>query len=126
MAKILVIEDEALLRGLLKQVLTHLGHQVEEAVNGEEGLSRYREGDIDLVVTDLIMPEKEGLETIQELKRIRPNAKIIAMSGGGRGSGLDYLMLARQLGADQVLAKPFSNQDMVMTVNAVLAGKRKG
>lgn len=122
MARILVIEDEAILRNLLKQVLTHMGHEVEEAGNGHEGIARFRDGDIDLVVTDLIMPEKEGLETIQELKKIRPGAKIIAMSGGGRGSGLDYLVLARQLGADQVLAKPFSNQDLAMAVDGVLGG----
>ena len=121
MAKILLIEDEAVLRGLLVKLLNTLSHEVVEAGDGEEGLIKLKAEAFDLVLTDLIMPDKEGLETIQEIRKIRPDLKIIAMSGGGRGSGLDYLVLARQLGADQVLAKPFSHQDLNAAIVALLA-----
>jgi len=109
------------LRRLLNRVLVQVGYDVVEAANGLEGLEIQRQEHFDLVLTDLIMPEKEGLETIQELRKRRADLKIIAMSGGGRGSGLDYLVMARQLGADRVLAKPFSNQELLKTVEGVLA-----
>jgi len=112
MAKILLIEDEAPLRGLLKELLQFMGHEVVVAENGEKGLAKQLEVEADLVLTDLIMPGKEGLETIRELKAGWPNLKIIAMSGGGRASGADYLELAHELGAEQVLAKPFSRQEL--------------
>lgn len=77
------------------------------AGNGNEAVSRLREGNLALMITDLIMPEKEGIETILECKRISPSLPIIAMSGGGRGPGEDYLTVAKKLGARHVLLKPF-------------------
>src|SRR5687767_14027836 len=101
MASILLVEDDEQLRPMLKLVLERGGHQVQEAGNGKEALKIYLRHPTDLVVTDLVMPDKEGLETILELRRIYPDVKIIAMSGGGRtGGGQGYLELARKFGAD--------------------------
>jgi two-component system, chemotaxis family, chemotaxis protein CheY len=108
MAHILLIEDDDALRTVLCLSLTNMGHQVVEARNGKEALRLFRSEPPDFVITDLIMPEKEGLETIGELRRLQPKVKIIAMSGAGRGGPLDYLKVARQMGAARTLAKPFS------------------
>ncbi|MCH8237326.1 MAG: response regulator [Proteobacteria bacterium] len=76
----------------------------------------------DLVITDIIMPEKEGVETIVELKQLHPSLKIIAISGGGRTRNMDFLKLAKQFGADSILAKPFSEDELMEHVNACLSG----
>ena len=91
------------------------------AAGGAEALKLSCKGPFDLVITDLIMPEKEGLETIMALRRQSPTTKIIAMSGGGRNSGKDYLAIARLLGAQRTLAKPFSNAELLAAVADVLA-----
>ena len=83
MARILVIEDEELSRYTVRQILDRAGHEVEEAENGAEGLDRLGAGTFDLVITDIFMPVMEGIETIREIKRLYPDQKILAMSGGG-------------------------------------------
>ena len=104
----------------MRKILEQLGHEVVEATNGVEGLAMFRAAPSDLVITDIIMPEKEGIQTIIELKRDFPNARVIAMSGGGRTRNTDFLRLASKCGADRVLAKPFAMDDISAAINDVL------
>lgn len=124
MANILLIDDNIGLLKMQVEFLRHAGHEVSTAANGKEGMRLVEKQPFDLVVTDLIMPEKEGIEVIMELRRKRPALKIIAISGGGRVSAEDYLVLARKLGAAQTLAKPFSGKELVDAVANVLASIR--
>ena len=109
---ILVVDDEAKLREMMRTYLRQEGFHVVEARNGREGLEAHACHPIDVVLTDIIMPEKEGLETIMELRRSQSSARIVAMSGGGRINAQDCLMLARRLGAACVLEKPFTIEQM--------------
>jgi len=121
MARILLIDDDDSLRTMLRLTLTHFGHIVIEARNGKEGLDLFPHAGADVVITDIVMPEKEGIEVLMVLRKAEPPVKIIAMSGGGRVSATDYLRIATQLGAARVLAKPFSNEVLKATVDEVLA-----
>jgi CheY-like chemotaxis protein len=112
MSRILLIDDDDALRKMLRLTLVELGHSVIEARNGREGLEAHARHPIDVVLTDIIMPEKEGLETIMELRRGQTPARIVAMSGGGRIDAQDCLALARRLGAQSVLEKPFTIEQM--------------
>ena len=98
MSKILIIDDEAPIRSMLKDILEDEGYEVVEAENGEVGISQYRNDPTDVVITDIVMPDKEGIATIRELKKEFPDIKIIAMSGGGRGGADDYLLMAEAFG----------------------------
>ncbi len=120
-ARILVIDDEASIRTMLQQMLEGSGHEVAVAAQGAEGLTLFGEHPVDLVITDIFMPEKEGIETILELRQRSPQTKIIAISGGGRAGNLDILATAKNLGAHQTLAKPFERQELLDAVNAALA-----
>ena len=120
MPTILLIDDEAPLRKMLKILLERNGFQVLEAPDGHHGVALYKAHHPDLVITDLIMPEKEGLEVIRELKAFDPNIKIIAVSGGGIVDPMMYLKLARQFGAQYALSKPISNTDLLSTINSLL------
>ena len=107
MARILFIDDNEDIRLLGRETLGRAGHEVIEALNGTEGTRLYREHPFDLVITDLIMPEKEGLETIQELRQEFGDVKIIAISGGSARMPGDFLRIAKKMGATEVLDKPF-------------------
>jgi len=120
MARILVIDDEELARFTLREILEAAGHEVIEASNGNEGTAFQRANPCDVVITDMIMPEKEGLETIVELKGEYPDLKIIAISGGGRTRNLDFLKLAGEFGADRIIIKPFSEEDLMAGLAACL------
>jgi CheY-like chemotaxis protein len=120
MAKILIIDDEEQVRLYLRRILEPEGHEVVEAPDGKVGLQLYREEPFDLIITDVFMPEKEGLETIRELRSEYPEVKIIAISGGGRNIDLDFLPLAKQFGALRTLTKPFDRQEMLNAVQEVL------
>ncbi|MBI5572494.1 MAG: response regulator [Desulfomonile tiedjei] len=121
MASILVIEDDADIRALYCRILSQAGHAVTEAPDGSVGLRLYRQKHRDLVITDIIMPEKEGIETIMELQRESPDVQIIAISGGGQATpGATCLHLAKRLGAARTLAKPFSKQELLDAVTEVL------
>jgi CheY-like chemotaxis protein len=120
MSHILLIDDDDLLRPMLCAMLEEMGHTVTEARNGKEGTRLYRSVAADLVLTDLIMPEKEGIETIMDLRKDFPGVKIIAMSGGGRVSAADYLRIAQQVGAGRILSKPFSEDELRLAIAAML------
>jgi len=107
MPRILLIDDDAALRRALRIALTKSGHEVAEAADGREGVAAFTRRTADLVVTDLIMPEFEGVETIRSLRRLDAGVPIIAISGGGRGSPEGYLRVAAHLGANRVIEKPF-------------------
>ena len=121
MARILVIDDEELARFTVRKYLESAGHSVIEARDGIEGLAQQKDDPCDLVITDIIMPEKEGLETILELRRTDPNLPIIAISGGGREGYSGYLEAAQPFGANYSLAKPFSQDDLLCAVESGLS-----
>jgi CheY-like chemotaxis protein len=120
MPRILIIDDEADIRLILRQALEFVGYEVVEAGNGDEGLLHYRTASPDLIITDIAMPGKDGLETIDALRRVDPSVKIIAISGGSRVGHLDALDVARQRGAQWVLHKPFRMPDMCQAVRDAL------
>ena len=120
MTKILVVEDDVSFRNVLVQMLKNSGYFVQQAGDGDQALEICCEFDPDIVITDIIMPNKEGLETIQDLMAIKPGIKIIAMSGGGKYGPYCYLPLALKLGAKAVLEKPFMRNEMIEVIEKVL------
>ena len=122
MRKILIIDDEPHILLMLKKMLEKSGFEVDLAANGNEGISLFKKSKAELVITDIIMPEKEGLETIREMRRIKPDLKIIAMSGGGKVSAENYLEIAKIFGASKVISKPFTKQEMISAVNELMKG----
>ena len=125
MANILLIDDDELLRGALVQSLVNAGHQVIEAPDGLRGCEIARSSSIDIVVTDLVMPVQEGVETIMTLRRERPRLPIIAMSGGLTHSKL-YLDIAGKIGAKCMLPKPFTPRTLVALIDQVLKEEPQG
>ncbi len=121
MKHILIIDDDEQMRVLLRQAMEWAGHVVDTAEDGRQGQRLFEQEPYDLVVTDLIMPDQEGLETIRNLKQCCPVVKIIAISGGGRIGPEAYLPAAREFGADLVFAKPFDIQEFVQAVDHLLA-----
>ncbi|MBA2382026.1 MAG: response regulator [Chloroflexi bacterium] len=122
MPTILLVDDDDLLRNVLHQTLVRAGYDVEDAANGTVALQAYHRQRRDLVITDIVMPDKEGLDTIRALRAHDSDVKIIAISGGGIGRADDYLNVAQKLGATRILAKPFSGAEIVTLVAEVLAG----
>jgi len=120
MANILVVDDDRQVCDLLKQVLEDRGDTVTCASNGVEGIKEYRSHPADLIILDILMPEKEGLETILDLRREFPQVKIIAMSGGSERAKLDLLDLARRLGAQHTIDKPFQLNTLTDLVTQTL------
>jgi DNA-binding NtrC family response regulator len=116
---ILLIDDEPALREILSRVLTDAGHRVVGAGNGKEASKALTMSAFDVVVTDVIMPEKDGMQVISEVRKKFPEVRIIAMSGGGHVSRDQYLKIAKGLGAHAVLEKPFANQTLLDTIQAV-------
>ena len=121
MALIVLIDDDESLRTMLTKMCERLGHEVLAEGNGNLGLKCVRQARPQVVITDILMPEKEGVETIMELRREFPKLKIIAMSGGGRNSASDYLSMARKFGAAFTLAKPFGREELKNALESVLA-----
>ncbi len=121
MRKILIIDDDEQMRNLLCRAMEYAGFEVEVAENGREGQRFFEErSSFDLVITDLIMPEQEGMETITFLRKNYPEVKIIAISGGGRIGPETYLPAALELGANRAFAKPFALDDLRTAVNELL------
>jgi CheY-like chemotaxis protein len=111
--KILVIDDDHLVRYTLSKILSSNGHQVTTASDGQRAMTVLRDELPDVVVTDIIMPEQEGIETIVKIRHDHPEVKIIAISGGGRIRNVDFLEMARSLGADEVIQKPFEAEELL-------------
>ncbi len=121
MVRILIIDDEDELRSMLRQMLEQASYEVTEAVNGAEGIQLYEQDTHDLIITDIIMPEKEGVETIIALRRADPDLPIIAISGGGRLDATDFLTMTKKLGARRTLSKPFRRDQLLEAVGECLA-----
>ena len=120
MKMILIIDDEENICTLLGKMFKREGFDVLTAGDGKKGIMLFKENRVDLVITDIIMPEKEGLETILELKKLSPETPIIAMSGGGRLDSVDYLKIAKQMGAKYTFNKPFEKDNLLLAVHEAL------
>jgi CheY-like chemotaxis protein len=116
MAMVLIIDDNDLFREMLKQLLENAGYDVVIATDGNSGLKQFHETNPNLVVCDLIMPDREGLETIRTLREIQPDIPIIAVSGGGRIGAETYLQLAELMGARMTFTKPLVNSEFLEAV----------
>jgi DNA-binding response OmpR family regulator len=120
--KILLIDDDTLIRRSVARVLMQNGHDVVTAEDGLRGIELYRREKFDLIVTDIYMPRQEGIETIMTLRREDTATKIIAISGGGRTGNTDSLEMARLLGADDVIEKPFRTDQLLAKIASVMKG----
>jgi CheY-like chemotaxis protein len=120
MSRILIIDDELSLRRVLRSILERAGHTVLDAPDGGKGMALWRREPTDIVVIDIFMPEKDGIEVILEMQNVAAKPKIIAMSGGGRKGLLDWSSSALALGADRVLLKPFDQRTFLLTIQEVL------
>ncbi|HEY1798512.1 MAG TPA: response regulator [Stellaceae bacterium] len=120
-AKVLVIDDDILVRRTISRILQHGGYEVTLAEDGAKGVAKFRSERPDLVITDIIMPEQEGIETIIQLLRDDPAARIIAVSGGGRLGSMDFLTVANKLGAAAILRKPFEPAELLGCVERALS-----
>jgi two-component system, chemotaxis family, chemotaxis protein CheY len=118
--RILVIEDDAAVRTTLQMMLAGIGYEVVCAIDGKEGVRMFQASRPDLVITDIIMPEREGIETIIIIKSLEPRTKIIAMSASGRIGDTDFRELAVTAGADQIVAKPFEHDELINLVRRSL------
>ncbi len=121
MARILIVDDEELVRAAFVLLLERHGHEVCEATNGVEALAQIRKRPLDLVVTDLVMPEKDGFETIRDIRNISPSLKIIAISGGAPIGSRDILQFATNMGADETFAKPIDRAKFLTSVSRLLS-----
>jgi CheY-like chemotaxis protein len=117
---ILIADDNGFVRATLRLMLEQSGYEVGEACDGAAALRSYRERPADVVVSDVFMPGKDGLEVIRELRRDFPAAKLVAISGGGFGGSVDLLPIAKKLGASAVLHKPVDRDSLVAAVEALL------
>ena len=121
MASVLIIDDDASIRKVLRTALERAGHQVDEAADGVAGMQRYRSAPADLVITDVFMPDQDGIETIQLLREEFPDSRILAISGGSVTGPSGTLTDAMMFGANASLAKPFSLAEIISAVDTLLA-----
>lgn len=121
MKRILIIDENTQLRQLLRQILEQEGYEVIDAKDGKEGTKLYRQTPTDLVITGVVMPEKDGIEILRELKRDFPDVKIIATSGGSRTIAAKYCLSAMTaLGAERIFTKPFGRKEMLDAVHELI------
>jgi DNA-binding response OmpR family regulator len=120
MAKVLVIDDDPGFRRMIRMILMRMRHEVAEAADGDEGLTLFQRDRPDLVISDIVMPNKEGIQTILEIRALAPETRIIAMSGGGVSLGTGYLGAALKLGANLILPKPFRPAELSAMVEQLL------
>ncbi len=120
MSVILIIEDDKELREMIKTALIRKDNVVLEAENGKEALIHFKPSVTDLVITDLIMPDEDGLKVIMKIREMKRSIKIIAISGGGKAGPGSYLDLAKALGADVVYSKPFSINELILKIEDLL------
>lgn len=124
MAKILVLDDETSILLMLKKMLERAGHEVEIALNGSDGMELFKKNKPDLLITDIIMPNKDGLEVVLELRKKYPELKIIAISGGGRIHPEGYLPSAKHFGANLIFQKPLVQKEFLEAVSSLLNESR--
>jgi DNA-binding response OmpR family regulator len=120
MAGILIVEDDNDLREMLKVSLMRRKYTILEASNGKEAMAKFKPALIDLVITDIIMPDEDGLKVIMKFRELKPSLKIIAISGGGKAGPANYLSMARALGADEIFPKPFSINTLIAKIDEIL------
>jgi len=120
LAHILIIDDDSQVLDMLRQTLEREGYDVVVASNGRVGIKIYREDPADLIITDMVMPEKEGIETIIELKRDYPDVKIITMSGGGIINPEQYLDISRKLGVERSFTKPIERKKLLFAIQELI------
>jgi CheY-like chemotaxis protein len=120
MQKILVIEDNPIVRNTVMRILQTAGYTVVTADDGLQGFDMFRKEQPDLVISDIIMPQQEGIGTIRQILAERPGTKIIAISGGGRIGNTDFLQIARKMGAVDALQKPFDPDDLLHRITGWL------
>lgn len=113
MTRILLVDDDKDVRDVLHSILVNSGYDVLAVSDGGEALVQFAQGEFDIVITDIIMPVKDGLETISEILQLKPGTRIIAMSGGGRQGNVDFLETAKALGASLTFNKPFNLRDLI-------------
>jgi CheY-like chemotaxis protein/signal transduction histidine kinase len=123
MSQVLIVDDEAGIRRLMRVILERAGYSVETAMNGQEGLRKFRRAPTDLVISDIIMPDMDGLEVMRTIKHEKPMVDIIAISGGGQVDAGNYLDLATKLGARYAFKKPLDRHAFVSAVDKILAAK---
>ena len=121
MARILVIDDNDLMREMLREMLEEGGHDVVEAADGREGAELCRREPADVVITDILMPEADGLEVIRQLRGSFPDIKLVAISGGQTTGKVDYLTFAQELGAARTFRKPFHPHELLAAIEELLA-----
>jgi CheY-like chemotaxis protein len=120
MPRIFVIDDEPLIRSTVVTILTREGFSIEEASDSVAGIAMFHKNSPDVVITDIFMPNKDGIEIIMELKRLCPRTKVIAMTGGGQTRMMEIASAAQILGADHILHKPFERESLLEAVNAAI------
>ena len=120
MAKILIVDDDVKFTELLQSILQELGHHAELSADGVQAVEKLRTESFDVLVLDLIMPKKDGLEVLIDIRKQQKDLKVIAMSGGGYGSASDYLSWAKTLGVHRTLPKPFSRDEFLLAVSECL------
>jgi len=125
-ARICLIEDDALIRKTLHKLLSNMDHFVATASNGKEGLALIQSRPFDIVVTDIIMPEMEGIELIRRIHETHPDLKVVAMSGGGRVGNMDFLKIAKSIGADEIIYKPATKTDFINAIDRCLSDTKPG
>jgi CheY-like chemotaxis protein len=122
MARILIVDDESSMRLLIREMLRPLGHELLTAENGCSAAELLQTQAVDLIITDLVMPEKTGIDLILDIKKTAPAVKVLAISGGGGITGrFDYLPIAKLIGAEHILKKPFRREELCEMVTAMLA-----
>ena len=121
MPRILIMDDDWELRNTLRRILEFEGYEVEDVPNGNVGIDSLHRRPADLAVIDIVMPGKDGLETIKTVREEFPEVKIVAMSGGGFFTPDNFLRSARLHGADHVLAKPFEQEELVVAIKRLLS-----
>lgn len=121
-ARLLVVDDNTDLLEVESEILRGAGYEVATALSGAEAIAKIRGGRFDLILTDILMADKDGFDVMMEARRIAPGVKIIAVSGGGRVNASSYLAIAKTMGAGGTLLKPFSGEDLVGVVARTLAG----
>ena len=117
MTRVLVIDDDPLVRATLRAILDSAGFEVVLASDGLDGVAEFKRRRADLVITDIVMPDMEGIETIRNIRELEPTVPILAISGGGRGVSIDYLRMAERLGATASLQKPFEADELIAAVD---------